>query len=225
MCIVDELKSKNVTVNHIITDPPYNISQENNFHTMRNAKQGLDFGEWDKGFDLYSWIPKYSEILDKNGSMIVFCSYRFLSHIIDVLESKHCNMIVKDIIIWQKSNPMPRNIERRYVQDMEFAIWAVKKNSKWVFNKPSNVPYQRAMFTTPLVFGKERLGHPTQKSIRLMEDLIRIHTNVDDLIIDPFMGVGTTGEACLSQNRNFIGIELDKTYFDSAVKRLQKFKN
>lgn len=80
------------------------------------------------------------------------------------------------------------------------------------------------MFTTPLVCGKERLGHPTQKSIRLMEDLIKIHTNVDDLIIDPFMGVGTTGEACLSQNRNFIGVELDKTYYNSAVERMQKFK-
>ena len=127
--IIDELIKNRVTVNHIITDPPYNISKDNNFNTMNNPRVGVDFGEWDRGeFDLYSWIPKYAKILDKNGSMIIFCSYRYISHIVDALESKDAKMVVKDILVWQKSNPMPRNITRRYVQDMEFAIWAVKKN-------------------------------------------------------------------------------------------------
>ena len=113
-------------IDHIITDPPYNISKDSNFNTMKNRRTGVDFGYWDRGeFDLYSWIPKYSNLLTKNGSMIIFCSYRFLSYIINILENS--NMIVKDIIIWQKSNPMPRNTNRRYVQDMEFAVWSVKK--------------------------------------------------------------------------------------------------
>ncbi len=54
--------------------------------------------------------------------MIIFCSYRYLSYIVDTLESPQTNMVVKDILVWQKSNPMPRNVNRRYVQDMEFAI-------------------------------------------------------------------------------------------------------
>ena len=216
--VIDKLIKENVKVNHIITDPPYNISHENNFNTLKRPRQGVDFGEWDKNFDLFSWIPKYEKILDKNGSMIVFCSYRYISFIIRTMEES--NIDVKDVLIWKKSNPMPRNIERRYVQDMEFAVWGVKKSAKWIFNKDKNKPYMRSMFETSTVLGNERTNHPTQKSLQLMRDIIRIHTNENDVVIDPFMGSGTTGLACIEHNRKFIGIELDKNYFSLAVERL-----
>ena len=218
--IIDELIKNNVKVNHIITDPPYNISHENNFNTLKCPRQGVDFGEWDKNFDLFSWIPKYEKILDKNGSIIIFCSYRYMSFIIKTMEES--NLEVKDILVWRKSNPMPRNIERRYVQDMEFAIWGVKKGAKWIFNKDKNKPYMRSLFETSTVSGNERTNHPTQKSLQLMKDIINIHTNKDDVVIDPFMGSGTTGVACLNLNRKFIGIVLDKKYFNLSVERLNK---
>ena len=221
--MIKEFKQKNIVVNHIITDPPYNISQDNNFNTMKNHRNGIDFGVWDKNFDLYSWIPDYTQILDKNGSMIIFCSYRYISHIIDKLEQSQ--MIVKDILIWQKTNPMPRNINRRYVQDTEFAIWSVKKDSKWIFNKPINMPYLRAYFRTSIVSGKEKTKHPTQKSLKLMNDIIKIHTNENDIILDPFMGSGTTGISAINNNRKFIGIELEKEYFNIAVNRITKEQN
>ena len=221
--LVKELKQNNIVVDHIITDPPYNISQENNFSTMKHPRKGVDFGEWDKDFDLYSWIEDYSEILSKNGSMIIFCSYRFISHIIDKLES--CNMVVKDILIWKKSNPMPRNIDRRYVQDTEFAVWAVKKNSKWTFNKPKDKSYLRSCYETSIVSGKERKNHPTQKSFKLMEDIIKVHTNENEIILDPFMGSGTTGIAAIKNNRKFIGIELEKEYFNICIERFNEITN
>lgn len=220
---VDEFIAQGLVVNHIITDPPYNISKDNNFSTMKNPRAGVDFGNWDHGeFDLYSWIPKYAKILDKNGSMIIFCSYRYISHIIDVLESEKTGMVVKDILVWQKSNPMPRNINRRYVQDMEFAIWAVKKKAKWIFNKPEDKPYLRALFSTSVVSGSEKLGHPTQKSLKLMENIIEVHTNPEDIILDPFMGSGSTGAAALKEGRRFMGIEYDKHFYELAKQRLEK---
>lgn len=220
--IIDELLKSNCIVNHIITDPPYNISKDNNFNTLKKPRKGIDFGEWDNGnFDLFSWIPKYSKILNKDGSMIVFCSYRYISYIISVME-KSSDLLVKDILVWQKSNPMPRNINRRYVQDMEFAIWAVKKKSKWIFNKPENESYVRGLFTTPLVSGKERTSHPTQKSLKLMKRIISIHSNEGEIILDPFMGSGTTGVAAKTLNRKFIGIELDENYFNIAKHRIEE---
>lgn len=219
--LIQQMLQNEVLVHHIITDPPYNISKPNNFTTMRQKRQGVDFGVWDKDFDLLSWIPQYVKILDKNGSMIIFCSYRFTSFIAQALES--ANMIVKDILIWQKSNPMPRNTTRRYVQDLEFAVWAVKSGAKWVFNKPSDVPYLRSIFTHALVSGKEKLGHPTQKSLKLMKDLIQIHTNPNEVVLDPFMGSGSTGAACLELGREFIGIEKDKKFFAMAQKRLESY--
>lgn len=218
---IEDLLNENLTVDHIITDPPYNISKTNNFNTMRNPRQGVDFGFWDRGkFDLFSWIPQYAKLLNKNGSVIIFCSYRYLSFIVEACESKESDLIVKDILVWQKTNPMPRNINRRYVQDMEFAIWAVKKNAKWIFNKPADSPYLRSLFQTSIVNGNERLGHPTQKSLKLMEEIIKIHTNENDLILDPFMGSGSTGEAALRLNRKFIGIEKEKKFFEMSSKRL-----
>ncbi len=220
---IHEFYKDGITVDHIITDPPYNISQDNNFSTMKSAnRKGVDFGEWDKDFDLTGWIKDYAKILNQNGSMIIFCSYRFISRIIEVLESN--DLVVKDILEWRKSNPMPRNVGRRYVQDTEFAIWAVKKGARWVFNKPKNESYLRAQFVAPVVSGKERTIHSTQKSLFVMEKIIQIHTNKGETILDPFMGSGTTGEAALKNGRNFIGIELDDKYFDISSKRLSAFK-
>jgi DNA modification methylase len=76
-----------------------------------------------------------------------------------------------------------------------------------------------------LLFSNDRgklLMHPTQKPLALMEWLVRTYTNEGDLVIDPFMGSGTTGVACALHNRRFIGIEREKKYFDVAVERIRK---
>jgi DNA modification methylase len=217
---IKQLKKDNVRVDHIITDPPYNISKENNLSTMNGKRQGVDFGSWDYTFDLTGWIRQYAEILNVGGSMIIFNSYLNISYIATALTE--AGLVVKDLIKWIKTNPMPRNITRRYVQDTEYAIWAVKPGKKWVFNKPITKPYLRAEFKTPTVSGKEKNGHPTQKSISLMSDIISIHTQKNDVILDPFMGSGSTGEACIKKSRKFIGVELSKEYFEIARNRLSE---
>lgn len=214
---IENLICEGFVFDHIITDPPYKISKSNNLDTLRN-RRGINFGDWDNKFDLLAWIPKYIKLLKKNGSIIIFCSYLNISNIAEILSEN--NMIVKDIIVWQKSNPMPRNTKRRYVQDMEFAIWAVRKNSKWTFNKPNDQPYLRSLFKFPIVSGKEKTIHPTQKSLKLMKEIISIHTNKNDIILDPFMGSGTTGVACVNLERNFVGIEKNKKYYKIAKERL-----
>nr|ADG95997.1 N6-adenine methyltransferase [Helicobacter pylori] len=220
--IIKDFYQQNLKVDAIITDPPYNISVKNHFSTLKSAKrQGIDFGEWDKNFKLLEWIKRYAPLVNPNGCMVIFCSYRFISYA-DFLEEN--GFMVKDLIQWVKTNPMPRNIHRRYVQDTEFALWAVKKKAKWVFNKPENEKYLRPLILkSPVVGGLERVKHPTQKSLALMEKIISIHTNPNDIVLDPFMGSGTTGLACKNLERNFIGIELEKEYFQTAKKRLNLF--
>ncbi len=218
--VIEQFKNLNLGVDHIITDPPYNISKANNFKTMTSAtRHGVDFGEWDKEFDLYTWIGEYSQLLDSNGSFIIFCSYRYLSYICDVMEQN--DIIVKDVIKWVKTNPMPRNINRRYVQDTEYAIWGVKKGAKWIFNKPETESYLRPEIKTSTVSGHERTKHPTQKSLELLEKLILVHTDENQIILDPFMGSGTTGVAAVKNNRNFIGVEIDEDYFNISKERIE----
>jgi len=215
--IMENIIEQGVTVDAIITDPPYNIARDNNFHTM--GRKGIDFGEWDKDFDLFSWIDKGVQLLNKDGSMIIFNDWKNLGDICNYAESK--GMIVKDMLRWEKSNPMPRNRDRRYITDYECAIWLVNKNAKWVFNR-TDEKYQRPKFVGSLTPQNERTGHTTQKPVYLMEELIKIHTNQKDLVLDPFMGSGTTGIACKNLNRNFIGIELDDKYFKIAKERIEK---
>ena len=64
--------------------------------------------------------------------------------------------------------------------------------------------------------------HPTQKPVALLEELIKTFTNEGDTVLDNCMGSGSTGVACVNTNRNFIGIELDKTYFDIAKNRIEE---
>lgn len=207
-----------IKVDAIITDPPYNISKDNNFYTMKNAKRhGINFGEWDKGFDLFSWLDVADKLLKDGGNIIIFNSFLNIGNIAQYLENK--NYAVKDLIRWVKPNPMPRNMDSRFVSDYELAIWCVKGKSKWTFNNSTD-SYLRPEIKCPCPSGKERLGHPTQKPVFLMEELVKIFTRRDDTVLDPFMGSGSTGIACIRQNRNFIGIELDETYYNMAYKRI-----
>lgn len=117
----------------------------------------------------------------------------------------------------EKTNPMPRNRDRLYVTSCEFAVWAVKGKG-WTFNRQRET-YENTVFEYPLVSHKERI-HPTQKKVELIEDLIKIHSNENDIVLDCFMGSATTAVACLNTNRRFIGFELDSDYFELAMSRV-----
>ena len=218
--VMDKLIEQGTKVDLILTDPPYNIAKKNNFESM--GRKGIDFGEWDKGFDQFEWLKRIPKILSKNGSVVIFNDWKNVGEI-----AKYCEklgLVIKDMLRWEKTNPMPRNRDRRYITDFEVAIWLTNKNAKWTFNRQDE-KYQRPKFINSLVSGREKTEHTTQKPIKLMQDLIVIHSNEDDLVLDCFLGSGTTGVACKNTNRKFIGVELDKEYFEMAKKRVEEAMN
>lgn len=203
------------SVDFILTDPPYNIARDNNFHTM--GRKGIDFGEWDKGFDLFSYIDLLPRVCTKNANVVIFNSWTNLGEIAKYAESK--GFVIKDMLRWEKSNPMPRNRDRRFVVDYEVAVWLTMPKAKWTFNRQSET-YDRPLFKGSLVSGNEKTAHTTQKPIWLMKEILQVLSNEGDTVLDPFMGSGSTGVACKELNRNFIGVELDKQYFDIAESRI-----
>ena len=205
------------SVDLVLTDPPYNIARKNNFNTM--GRSGIDFGDWDHDADILSWIDDASRVLKPTGTIIIFNDWHNLGDISKKLNE--CGLIEKDIFRWIKANPMPRNRDRRYITDFEMAIVAVGKK-KWTFNRQDE-KYERPEFKCPIVAGKQKF-HPTQKPVSLMEHLLKIHSNENDTVLDPFMGSGSTGVACVNTNRNFIGMELDENYFNIGKQRIKETK-
>ena len=219
-CLIGMKRIPDGSVDLVLADPPYNISVENNLKSM--GRNGIDFGEWDKQFDLTGWIKSASRLLKKGGTIIIFNDWKNLGDISKELEKN--NIVVKDMIRWEKTNPMPRNRDRRYICDFEVAVVGVKKGGAWTFNR-KNATYDRAKLVYPIVSGKEKTKHPTQKPIALFNELILRHSNENEVILDPFMGSGTTAISAINTNRNYIGFELEEEYFAIANERLKENNN
>lgn len=208
------------SIDLIVTDPPYNISRVNNFRTM--GRKGIDFGEWDKNFNQFSWINETFRIVKKGGSLLTFNDWKNIGETAKYAES--IGFEIKDMVRWRKSNPMPRNKDRRYITDFEVAVWLIKPKGKWTFNRQSDT-YDRCEYNYSITPLSEKTGHTTQKPIKLMEEIIKRHSNENDLILDCFMGSGTTAIAAINTNRNFIGFEMDEKYYNIADNRIKEALN
>ena len=207
------------SIDLLLTDPPYNVSAKNNFYTM--GRSGTDFGEWDKNFDQETWLYGLPRLLSKDATVVIFNTFNNLAKTQDILEKQ--GLIYKDFLVMRKSNPMPRNRDRRYINSCEYALVMVIKDSKWVFNRQSET-YDSNVIETKVVSGKEKTAHTTQKPLDVITQLVKRHSNEGDTILDPFMGSGTTAIASLRLSRSFIGIEKDPTYFELASKRIEAHK-
>lgn len=214
-----ELLEKKIKIDAIITDPPYGVSRKHQLGFSNMGRSGMDYGEWDYDFDQKEWIRLCAPLIKDGGTIIVFNDWKNFSYIVEELDKHGFSM--KDVIRWVKPNPMPRNTSRRYVGDFEMAIWAVKDGGKWTFNKPITSSYLRPIYKCSSVASGEKRIHPTQKPLKLIEDIMKVHTNEGDVVLDLFAGSGTTAEACLKNNRFFIGSEINKDYYKKALERLK----
>lgn len=180
-----------------------------------------DFGEWDKEFTiekLEEFVKLFYKKLRKGGTCIIFFDLWKLETLKTIMErAKTKKNGFKQIrfIEWVKTNPMPLNQKINYLTNCrEVALLGVKGGKPTFHSK-----YDKGIYQYPIQSGKSRI-HPTQKSLPLFEELIKKHSNEGDLILDPFLGGGTTAFACKNTNRKFIGCEIDSKYVDIIQKSL-----
>lgn len=216
----------NNTIDLILTDPPYEISKPTNFQNGElkhndtdRFRVSMDFGQWDKEQqDLKKLCKEYYRVLKPHGTVIIFYDIWKISYLKEALEEEKFKQI--RFVEWIKTNPVPINSSINYLTNArEIALTGVKQ-SKPVFHSK----YDNGIYQYPIYQGKDRI-HPTQKPLNLFIELLQKHSNVGDVVLDTFVGSGTTPVACLKTNRQFYGCELDTNYYNQALKRISNNEN
>jgi len=173
-----------------------------------------DYGIWDTEFTmekLEEFIAEYYKKLKNGGTIIIFFDIWKISYLKDLMEKHKFKQI--RFIEWIKTNPQPLNSSVNYLTNCrEIALLGIK-GSKPTFNSK----YDNGIYMFPLQGGKNRF-HPTQKSLLLFEELIKKHSNENDIVLDTFLGGGTTAIACKNTKRKFKGCELSNIYYNEMMK-------
>ena len=224
--IMDNIKVlKAQPMDLICIDPPYGINfEDNDWDLMDSFQNAISVTYW------------FHDILKPTGSVIIFSGWTNFDQVKQRMENY--GFTLRNTIAYDRIKG--RGASKNLVSTLELILWFTKDDAKeWTFNKlPSNTlkvtkgmgekngnPY-RAMSNVwsdipPLVpWSKERVKHPTQKSVALMERIIKVFSNEGDLVLDCFAGSGTTGVACKNLKRDYLLVEKEENYFQLIKQRL-----
>lgn len=214
------------SVDLVLTDPPYEIvaggaggafgADKRNYHKQYSAVDAVSHqksGIKCSGFNL-TILDELCRIM-KRINIYVWCSKLQVRKLLDYFEDLGC---ATDILTWHKTNPTP-TCNNTYLSDTEYLIFAREKGVKLHGSYATKKKY----YVTPTnKADKAKFGHPTIKPLDIIQNLIINSSLEGEVVCDPFMGSGTTGVACVNTGRRFIGMELDRSYFEVAEKRINE---
>lgn len=192
----------------------------------------VDKGEWDKtkiGAEKFyrAFLTEAYRVLNDNGTIWIFGTMHNIYLVGYLLQS--LNFKILNNITWQKENPAPNLSERMFTHSTETIIWAKKnmKSAKQIYNSAyvKKITYgdqMKDVWVTPTIerFEKKYGYHPTQKPLSIMKRIILTTTSKNSLILDPFVGSGTTCVAGKVLERRVIGVDSSRAYLEIARKRL-----
>lgn len=206
------------SVDLVVTDCPYHIvpggctnkGEGNGIFQKENASNGKLFAH--NEIDFSEWLPDVYRVLKPRTHCYIMCNGRNLMRLQS--EAEKVGFEYQNLLIWEKGNVTPN---RYYMGACEFILMLKKGKARTIRNAscPNILKVKNNV-------GKKH--HPTEKPVELMQIFIVNSSDEGDIVIDPFMGSGSTGVACINTNRNFIGIELDEQYFNIASDRINRAK-
>jgi len=230
------------SVHCVFADPPYNLQLRGELRRPDDSLvDGVD-EEWDRftdfaAYDVFTraWLTEARRVLRKDGTLWVIGSYHNIFRIGSILQD--LGYWILNDVIWRKSNPMPNFRGRRFTNAHETLIWAARgQDSRYRFNyaamKALNDDLQmRSDWLIPLCTGEERLRnehglklHPTQKPEALLHRIVLASTNTGEVLLDPFLGSGTSAAVAKRLHRHFVGIERHPAYVEAAWGRIRRVK-
>ena len=208
------------SVDLVLTDPPYTISRKTGFanvgsKSVKRFAVSMDFGKWDhEQIDLDKMATGMYKVLRQGGTAIVWYDFWKCNYLADAMVAAGFKML--RVLIWEKTNPVPLNSKANYLSNSrEYAIVGVK-GGKATFHST----YDNGVYRKPIPRHGGKKIHPTQKPLDLFCELIEKHSDKGDLVIDPFIGSGTTAVAALQTGRKFRGCDKDPKYVQLARERI-----
>lgn len=207
---ISELEDNSIDL--VVTDPPYILGTVGGPFAQKRGFYN-EIGSMASGFD--------TKILDeivkkmKKINIYIFCSQKQIPILIDYfVKEKGCNW---NLLTWHKTNPAP-TCGNKYLTDTEYIFFAREPGVKVYGTYHSKKTY----YISPVnKKDKKEFGHPTVKPLEIVENLIINSSQEGDTVFDPFMGSGTTGVASKIHKRDFVGVEIDNTYFETAKNRIE----
>ena len=212
--LMKDVEDKSIDL--IVTDPPYLM----NYKTNHRKDKSHDFckpilNDLNNEELVINFLNESYRVLKNDSAMYMFCN----SNRIDFFkqEVENTGFKIKNIIVWIKNNWTAGDLKAAFGKQYEFIILANKGRASFNGKRITDV------WNFDRVCGKEQV-HQNQKPVDLLEQCIVKHSAEGDVILDPFMGSGSTGVACKYTNRSFIGIELDENYFNIAKERINNYE-
>lgn len=222
---LDGLKSMpDESVDLIFTDPPYYQYRAQNVAGLKNHKDVVTEFDFD-GFDseedyldfLENVLSECYRVAKPGAAGYLWCGDDFVSYLNRMVEK--VGFQFRKVIHWHKTNPFPAIYTRKmYANSMEMMVHFSKGTPKTWNHKPVNKMHN--FIEAPICMGKERTAHKTQKPLKVCLPFIEISSNAGDLILDPFMGSGSTAVAAKKLHRNFIGFETNPEFCAIAEQRI-----
>lgn len=232
------------SVDAVFADSPYNLQlgsktlyRPEDQTAARAVRDSWDAFESQEEYDNFSrqWLAECKRVLKPDGAMWIIGSYHNIFRLGAMMQD--LGFWILNDIVWVKTNPMPNFRGTRFTNAHETLIWATPtKTGKYTFNyetmkKLNGGKQMRSDWELNICLGEERIKddtgkslHNTQKPMELLRRVILASTKPGDIILDPFMGSGTTAAAAKELGRNFIGFEQDLSYVRAATKRLESIQ-
>lgn len=213
------------SIDFIFTDPPYNLGKHStgNIPLPGRTPMNNDVAEWDMvDFNPEEWADEFIRILKPTGNLFIFTSYNQIGRWYNCLDHK---FDTSNFMVWHKTNPAPKIFKAGFLNSCEMIFTCWNKKHTWNFISQAEM---HNFLESPICMRPERLSspkHPSQKPVSILKKVIQIASNANEIVFDPFMGVGSIGVAALELGRRFIGVELENNYFDAAKKRIDNILN
>lgn len=220
-CLVGLKKIPDNSIDLVLIDPPYDIctaggkkGNDKLSHDIMKLEKELIDNDLVSSFDI-KILDELVRVM-KDINIYIWCNARQIPMYIKYFNLQlQCKL---EVVVWGKTNPIPL-FSNKYMNDKEYCLY-FRKNG---YCKPQNYEDAKTIYISQAnVKDKKLYEHPTIKPLELIRRLIRNSSKENDIVLDCFLGSGTTAVACVLENRKYIGFEINKKYFDIANKRISE---